>query len=792
MTVKIGSTDFPIHQKNWVIQTSVCNKSDNIMLDGPPYANGNIHIGHVVNRYIKDTIVRANDIYWRPGFDCHGLPIEREIEKTGLSKDDTSFLSAAREYAFGQTENQTTQLKNLGVSLDFENPYRTMDYKQQADTLRVFSRMVESGKVYSRYKPVHWCVECESTVSSMEQEDISHKSADLYFPMRMDNGDYIIIWTTQAWSIVLHDNIICNPDVEYSRYKVTDDRGTNYVWCATNCEENINYLGDISKVESKLGKEFEGIGYRVLFTDEKSVIKLSSQVNDSAGTGFLHASAACSEVDYSIIGSDAQSLNNSEYGMTPDGIIPKFDKKFYLVHTYVISFYIGYGLSKEYKVATIKPHCWRHKSPLTVRPSLQWYVDIASVKEDALARIEQVNFFPSTGKDRLISYVNGRPDWCVSRQRKWGVPLSIPHTNGVIADNAVQQMNMVADRIEQIGVEAISEFDGVCTDVLDVWFDSGVCFLTTCEETPEFVVEGHDQHRGWFQSALWVSALLNERLPYKNVITHGFVTYNGNKVSKSAGGDKVDWQSYNPDIVRLWANSYSVGTDKVMTKSAFDVVSGYYTKYRNTLRFILANIGEVSEVPSITDAEQWMIWEVKKHCGLIQAHIWAIDFDKAILELNKMCFVTLSNMAFTMLKDHLYCGTEAERYAAQFTLDRIYGMIGEVFSVLVPGLWEEALSYHVPSNTEFLIIDLPHWVDMCETKARISKEWEKIMVKGSGAIAWAKATIPNDYGLTYSELTQWFGCSIIEVGEFSVTKIDGVQCETCRMVFVGDTCNHCR
>lgn len=788
MTLHIGTTDFPIHQKHWMLSNAVSKKSNKILLDGPPYANGDIHIGHVTNRYIKDTLVRANNLYWRPGHDCHGLPIERKIEETGLTKDSTGFREAAQEYAFGQTVKQASQLKKLGVSVDHDNPYRTMDYKQQADTLRVFTRMVEAGKVYSRYKPVHWCVECESTVSSMEQEDIMHKSADLYFPMKLDNGDYLIIWTTQAWSIVLHDNVICNPEVEYSRYLIDG----SYVWCATNCVDNIRYLGNLEYVESKSGKEFDGLSYTVLITNARSSIKLSDQVNDSAGTGFLHASAACSDVDYSIIGDSAGSLTNIEYGMTTDGVIPKFNKKFYIVHSDIISFYSGYGLSKEYKVGKEKPHCWRHKSPLTVRPSLQWYLDIDSVKDKAIARIDKVKFIPESGRNRLLSYVNSRPDWCVSRQRKWGVPLAIPHNNGVIADNAGEVMAKIANRVEEIGITAIDEFDNVCADVLDVWFDSGVCFLTTTDETPEYVVEGHDQHRGWFQSSLWVSALLNERLPYKTVVTHGFVTYNGNKISKSAGGDKVDWSAYNPDIVRLWANSFSIGSDKIMTKSAFDIVSGYYTKYRNTVRFILANVATVEHTPVLADAENWMIYTVNQQCNLISGHIADVEFDKAILELNKLCFGTLSNFAFTMLKDHLYCGTDSERYAAQFTLDTIYGSLGKVLSILVPGLWEEALTHHKPCDIPFEVKYEPHWETMCSNKAFLSKEWEKIMVKGSGAIAWAKFVIPSSFGLSYSELTQWYGASIIEPGQLSVSKIDGTQCESCRMVYVGEACNHCR
>lgn len=787
------SKDTAIHRS-----TFITNGDEFVILNGPPYANGKLHVGHARNMLLKDFIARAysinNNVQWDAGFDCHGLPIERQIEDKVSKEKPVDFISAARKYAAEQVAIQQLDMNYLGTSINQDKKYLTMNPKQEANTLRVFADILEAGNVYSRYKPVHWCTSCKSTVSLLEQEDGEINNQDLYFPVTMNDGNKFIVWTTQAWSLHFHDNVFVNPNASYSL--LNTEHGNVFV--ATQCIENVVSklnITNYSVLGIAIGSSFVGKEYTLL--GKTFCIRADEYVRENAGTGFLHASAACSEEDFAVLGNSAPSLTNGT--MDESGMIGSvFYKK---LHTSTIDLFKDDPLSVVVSIKKAVAVCWRHKIALTIRPSLQWYVNIDAVRDTAMNMIEQVKFIPDGGKNRLASAVQSRPDWCVSRQRLWGVPLSIYHKNGMIAPDAVARMRNIADDIENNGVEVIHHYkdDGeytLCKDVLDVWFDSGCCFLTTTDKEVDIVVEGHDQHRGWFQSSLWVAALTGNKLPYKTVVTHGFVNASeGVKFSKSAGKSfdftKHNGKELNPDVIRLMMLSYSVKTDVVYSPELIKTAQSDFMKLKNTLAFIISNTSgfDSSKVTGMSDMSEWALYKATAYVSQIKKLATQVNCDGAYKKLFEFVNGPVSSVFFNGLKENLYCGNSVQRANAQAALLSLWAIIKDVLSVFVPGLVEHASQYINNAYNSYNYCDAKeHWGIFEEWKQRFTKEWSLV---SDMKLEWASLTIPNHFGLTFSELKEWFTASAYNVGEFAVEKINGTWCNECYMVFTTETCNHC-
>ena len=833
LPVSVGKTDFPMKPSAWqpLNSTSALNAMAPSwqLLDGPPYANGALHLGHVRNKLLKDTLVRAahadgHRVDWRAGWDCHGLPVERCVEAQGVSRGTPRvFLEAARSYAMGQTMAQKAQFSSLGLACDLENAYRTMDYEQQADTLRVFARMVENGSVYRAYRPVAWCHECQSTVANAEMESAYLTTSDLYFFVPLSDGHYAMVWTTQAWSLYGHDTLLVNPSASYGLYRLHRDGAYRDVWLSMAAVENVRGLGMYTVDEvscSVQGADLVGLSYTMAWTQRTHTVAAHAGVQDAAGTGWLHASAACSEDDFAMlneVGVVANSLVHQP--MLPDGRVPAADHALYWVaHGNVCQqAALDDAWSHVVRVKREKDHCWRHKVALTVRPSVQWYVRLdADVKARAKARVDQVSFVPENGRVRLLDAVMNRPDWCVSRQRTWGVPLCLySNEHGQVASFAVEAMREMADAMAKGGsvalLDAPREREGytLCMDVLDVWFDSGACFLTTTSTTPDTVVEGHDQFRGWFQSSLLVSAVLDERLPYRQVVAHGFVLAKaGEKLSKSSGnantvvkGAAPSWETVHPDVLRVWANHGEVGNDKFWNAVSLDNSVALYQKWRNTLRFVLANLPEQAPPPEADkawlDAERWAVHQARTTRSRVVALLRDANTDMAVEAMHAWC-QQLSNHAFMMVKDRLYCGNAPERSAVHAMLREVLVELGAVLECLLPCTWAEAQAYlpawwDVGMERSGEVVPNPAWGAWYTLRERVALQWSEHSVKGKGALAWARAHVeawPSE--MSREATLQWLGVSDVGMGgdALRVEVMNGEMCERCRMVSVG-ACGFC-
>ena len=829
LPVSVGKTDFPMKAPAWAPLSSStvrANAPTWRLLDGPPYANGALHLGHVRNKLLKDTLVRAaavdgEAVSWRAGWDCHGLPVERNVEAQGVSRANAPlFLAAAREYAYGQTLAQKVQFEQLGLSCDLENAYRTMDFGQQAATLGVFARMVEQGSVYRAYRPVAWCHECQSTVANAETEPAALTTSDLYFFVALSDGNHAMVWTTQAWSLYGHDALLVNPEARYGLYRMHREDSSRDVWLSTATMENVRDLGVYTlEFLGQLvdGNALVGLSYSMPWTGLSHAVAAHNGVQDAAGTGWLHASAACAEDDFVMLkeaGVDARSLVNQP--MQPDGRVPAANNEFFWVaHGNVCrQAVLDDAWSHVVRVKREKDHCWRHKVALTVRPSAQWYVRLdAEVKARAGERVAKVAFVPENGRARLLDAVMNRPDWCVSRQRTWGVPLCLyADEQGNVAPFAVEAMREFAASMAQGGTAAVldapREREGytLCMDVLDVWFDSGACFLATMDETPDTVVEGHDQFRGWFQSSLLVSAVLDERLPYRHVVAHGFVLAKaGEKLSKSSGnanavvkGAAPVWETVHPDVLRVWTNHGEVGNDKFWNAVSFDNSVALYQKWRNTLRFLLANLP--SEAPSTGassgwwNAERWTVSQARMFRSRVVGFLREANTDMAVEAMHTWC-QQLSNHSFMMVKDRLYCGNADERAAAHAMLREVLVEFSAALHCLLPCTWSEAQAY-LPAwwgegmdRAENVTVD-PSWEAWYALREQVAVLWSAHSVKGKGSLVWGNVRVgmlPSELGK--DEALQWFGVSgLTVVGDdeaLSVSVMDGELCDRCRMVSVG-------
>ena len=829
LPVSVGKTDFLMKAPEW--KPSGVARAQPLptwrLLDGPPYANGALHMGHVRNKLLKDTLARAaqadgHTVSWRAGWDCHGLPVERNVEALGVSRDNPrEFLAAARTYAHEQTLAQKGQFQTLGLSCDMEDAYRTMDFKQQADTLRVFARMVENGNVYRAYRPVAWCHECQSTVANAECEPAMLTTSDLYFFVKLSDGNFACVWTTQAWSLYGHDALLVNPTARYGLYRLRREgvEDTRDVWLSTQAMENVRDLGAYTlEFLGKLvdGQDLVGLTYSMEWTGRSHEVAAHAGVQDAAGTGWLHASAACAEDDFSMlkeVGVESQSLVNQP--MNPDGRMPAANNEFYWVaHANAVKAAVLDSWCHAVRVKREKDHCWRHKVALTVRPSAQWYVRLdAAVKDRAAQRVAQVAFVPESGRARLLDAVMNRPDWCVSRQRTWGVPLCLyADTNGRVAPFSQEAMKEFAAAVQVGGTAAVldapRERDGytLCMDVLDVWFDSGACFLSTMDDTPDLVVEGHDQFRGWFQSSLLVSAVLDERLPYRQVVAHGFVLAKaGEKLSKSAGneakastqkGAAPAWETVHPDVLRVWSNHGEVGNDKFWNAASFDNAVALYQKWRNTLRFLLANLPD--EQPAFGaeaywwPAERWTVHQSRTARARVVALLREGNTDMAVEAMHAWC-QQLSNHSFMMVKDRLYCGNADERAAVHVLLCEVLRDMGDVMQCLLPCTWNEAQAFLPawwgmgPERTGEVVVDVS-WNAWYAMREAVAVLWSAHSVKGKGSLVWADVRVREMPSFVlHDEALQWLGVSGLEVTDngsdnLAVGVLDGALCERCRMV----------
>ena len=721
-TLNLPATDFPMKAnlanregsflKDWQdkdinqqIRQKFKGKPLFVLNDGPPYANGDIHIGHAVNKVLKDVIVKSKtlsgyDAPYIPGWDCHGLPIEHMVEKkkgkVGHKISADEFRAACREYADKQIEKQKVDFKRLGIFGDWDNPYLTKNFKYEADIVRALGKIVKNGHLTKGFKPVHWCTECSSALAEAEVEykDKGSDTVDVAFNVigdffENDKPVALIIWTTTPWTLPANEAVSLHPDLDYA---LVDVGKSLYILSDDLLESSLERYGvkDFKKLSKTYkGSELEGLMLQHPFYDKQVPVILGEHVTTETGTGAVHTAPAHGQDDYVVglqynLPVDCPVDGRGVFIDSTEGVAGEFIFK---ANATIIGLLESHGtLVKHEPITHSYPHCWRHKTPVIFRATPQWFVSMTqkNLRDKVNDEILNVKWIPNWGQKRIELMVGNRPDWCISRQRYWGSPITlfINKNTGELHPDTEKLFEVVAKKIELDGIEAwfklkVEDVLGAeakdyekTTDTLDVWFDSGVSHYAVLKassylsDVADMYLEGSDQHRGWFQSSLLTSCAINERAPYKQVLTHGFtVDQNGHKMSKSLGNvippQKVV-NSLGADILRLWIGSTDYSGEMTVSDEILNRSADSYRRIRNTMRFMLANMQGFDPKNDLVDMNDMLVldrWIVSKTHDLQQQVINEYDnynFHFVMKAILNFCTNDLGGFYLDVIKDRQY------------------------------------------------------------------------------------------------------------------------------------------
>ncbi len=815
-TLNLPHTDFPMKAnlaqrepiilKNWddmhlyeKQQAKAKGRPKFILHDGPPYANGNIHIGHALNKILKDLVMKSKrlsgfDAPFIPGWDCHGLPIELNVEKKygkpGAKIDAKAFRQYCREYVVKQIDAQRTSFMRLGVLGDWFHPYLTMDHVYEANIIRALAKIADNGHLHKGYKPVHWCLDCASALAEAEVEyrdktstaiDVGFKvlqsavtGKNAFAQMLKDKPASIVIWTTTPWTLPANQAVAVNPEFKYGFVHLEKasafEKAQNVILAIPLLESTVKRLG-VEKyqilAECK-GSELEGLKLQHPFYDRIVPLIIGDHVTTETGTGAVHTAPGHGQDDYLLgikyhlpidnpVGGNGCFLPetplfaNEQIFKANDKIIAVLKEKGALLH--------------EEKYSHSYPHCWRHKSPLIFRATPQWFIgmDQKGLRDQTLKAINTVEWIPNWGRARIYSMIEDRPDWCVSRQRTWGVPMGlfIHKDTGDLHPNTQGLLEKVALIIEKGGIDAwhelkIEDFLGSdakhyekSPDTLDVWFDSGVSHFAVLDKRPELqspadiYLEGSDQHRGWFHSALLTSVAMKGVAPYKQVLTHGFtVDASGHKMSKSLGNTVVPDQVVNSlgaDVLRLWVAAADYRGEIAISDDILKQISDVYRRIRNTARFLLANLHDFNpktnqvKTEDLLALDRWIVERAQLLQTDIMTSYHAYDFHIVYQKIHNFCSVDLGSFYLDVIKDRQYTGKKEgiPRRSAQTALYHIVEALtrwmAPILSFTAEEIWQ-----HMPGERAESVF-LTEWYQSFPKFSQKSKIfdnvfWEKVLL----------------------------------------------------------------
>lgn len=856
----------PIRQKEWAeahlyeqIRQARQGAPKFILHDGPPYADGDIHVGTALNKILKDMIVRYKtlrgfDAPYVPGWDTHGLPIEHQIEKTeGIAKESlgvVAFREHCRTYALRWVERQKKEFQQLGVLGDWEHPYLTLTPSFEAAQLRLFGTMLADGYIYKGRKPVFWCPRCKTAEAEAEIEYREDPSPSIYvgFPVvdgkgRLPAATVVVIWTTTPWTLPANQAVAAHPDLFY--VLAVTPAGDRWLVAESRLAQLAEVTGTPLQVQERFqGRQLEGVLLQHPFYDRRVPLVLGEHVTAEQGTGLVHTAPGHGEDDYKVgiaYHLPIEAPIDEEGRFTAEAAL--FAGQYYAdANQSVITLLQARGaLLAQETITHSYPHCWRCKGPVLFRATEQWFASVEGFREKALNAIREVTWRPAWGEVRMHNMVAERQDWCISRQRVWGVPIPVFYCNDCGATLAEKEIvDHIAALVETAGtdiwftqpVEALLPPQTTCpqcgggsfrkeSDIMDVWFDSGSTHAGVLAQRPELrrpadlYLEGSDQYRGWFQSSLLTAVATTGQAPYRQVLTHGWVLDGeGHQMHKSLG-NVVDpsevIHKYGADILRLWVASSDYTTDVRISDTLLTQVSEVYRKFRNTLRFALGNLYDFTPDLAVDPNQMQAVDRYALHtlARLVEEVGEAYEvyaFDTAYRLLNQFSTSFLSAFYYDLLKDRLYCDEPGSlgRRAAQTVLYLTADALTRLLTPLIPHTMEEVWSYLPARQTAFAQlaswpqlpdpnVDAPQWERLMQWRDEVLRALERERQKGwLGNALQAKVclTLPlqeRRYALGEEELAELFIVSQVECRDgdgwaLSVVPAPGRPCQRCRRV----------